>query len=230
MNIIGFDFSINKPAACIWNQTKRLGIDDDYVFFGWPYNLSQRIEDIYRDDAKIAVINDRHLELDTLGSKPNPYYHVKEKEIDVSAKMRNEVENAQKLSQMITATLRPWLQKDTLIGFEGLSFGSKGDVVLQLGGYKYVIMMALSEFVPYENMFTYSPITVKKTAECSKRGMNKNDVIESFINNSHPNKLKTALKNNRDLYMKKGNKNFIDHLDDLVDSYWVLETLRDKEL
>ena len=228
MNIIGFDFSINKPAACVYNPNKILS-DEKYIFIGWPYDLSKRIHDIYRD-ADIAIINDRHQEIDSFQKIPNRWYHIKEKGVDVSAKMRNEVQNAQRLSSMITETLRPWLQKDTLIGFEGLSFGSKGDVVLQLGGYKYMIMSFLSKYVPLENMYTYSPITVKKTAGCSKKGMTKNDVIESFIVNSHPNKLKTALKKDKEIFMKKGGKNFIDHLDDLIDAYFVLETLREKEL
>jgi len=226
--IIGFDFSINKPAACIYNPNKILS-DEEYVFMGWPYDLSKRIHDIYRD-SDISIINDRHQEIHPIQKIPNPWYHIKEKDLNVSEKMRVQVQNAQRLSLMISETLKPWLLKDTLIGFEGLSFGSKGDVVLQLGGYKYMIMSYLSKYVPLENMFTYSPITVKKTAECSKKGMTKNDVIESFIKNSHPNKLKTALTTKRDSFMKKGNKNFIDHLDDLIDAYYVLETLRDKEI
>ena len=90
-------------------------------------------------------------------------------------------------------------------------------------------MDALSDYVPLENMYTYSPITVKKTAGCSKRGTPKSEVIEAFISGSHDNSLKRAIRADRESFMKKGGKNFIDHLDDLIDSYWVLETLRDKE-
>jgi hypothetical protein len=115
------------------------------------------------------------------------------------------------------------------MAFEGVSYGSSGNVVLQLGGYKYMIMDALARIVPLENMYTYSPITVKKVAGCSKRGTPKSEVIEAFISGSHPNTLKTAIRADKLSFMKKGGKNFIDHLDDLVDSYWVLETLRDKE-
>lgn len=210
MNIIGFDFSINKPAACVLEHNKW----ETYHFFGWPHNLRKNIEDIYIDSGITIINRDED----------------KDKGPDVSSKMRYEVQNAQKLSEMITDTLLPYLNRTTLIGFEGLSFGSKGDVVLQLGGYKYMIMAELSKHVPLENMYTYSPITVKKTAGCSKRGMNKNDVIESFISTSKDNSLKQAMRKDKEKFMKKGGKSFIDHCDDLVDAYWVLETLRDKEL
>lgn len=206
--IIGVDFSINKPAACIWS--KSLG----YKFYGWPYGLQKKLPEIYKN-AGVTIIERTE---------------DKDKGPDVSSKMRYEVQNAQTLSAVIVGALKLYLNSTTLIGFEGLSFGSKGDVVLQLGGYKYMIMSALSEFVPLKNMYTYSPITVKKTAGCSKKGMNKNDMIESFILNSEPNSLKTALREDREKFMKKGGKNYIDHLDDIVDSYFVLETVRDKEI
>ena len=54
-------------------------------------------------------------------------------------------------------------------------------------------------------------------------------MIESFITSSQHNSLKDALRQNKEEFMKKGGNNYVDHLDDLVDSYWVLETLRDKE-
>jgi hypothetical protein len=153
----------------------------------------------------------------------------KEKGPDVSSKMRYEVKNARYISEMIVSTLEPYLNRNTYIGLEGISYGSSGDVILQLGGYKYMVMDALSDYVPLENMFTYSPITVKKTAGCSKRGTPKSEVIEAFMSGSYDNSLKIAMRSDKLSFMKKGAKNFIDHLDDLVDSYWVLETLREKE-
>jgi hypothetical protein len=205
-NLIGFDFSINKPAACLKSG-------NDIQFFGWPHNPRKAIVDIYKQ------------------SGVNIYERIddKDKGPDISSKMRYEVHNARYISEVITVSLKPWLNRNTYIGFEGISYGSSGDVVLQLGGYKYMLMNALSEYVPLDNMFTYSPITVKKTADCSKRGTPKSEVIEAFISSSLNNSLKTAIRKDREKFMKKGGKNFIDHLDDLVDSYWVLETLRDKE-
>lgn len=207
MNLIGIDFSINKSAATIFQNNK-------YQFFGWPFELQKRLPDLYKSaGVNIIVREDNKIKGD-----------------NVSEQMRYQVKNAKYVSDLIFDTLKPYLNKDTVIAYEGISYGSSGDVILQLGGYKYLLMNKLSEIVPLENMFTYSPITVKKTANCSKRGTNKSDVIESFILSSNDNCLKQALIKDKESFMKKGGKNFIDHLDDIVDSYWVLETLRLKEL
>src|SRR6056297_1763517 len=164
--LIGFDFSISKPAACV-------KIDNKYLFYAWPYNLQKKIIPIY-ENSRVNISNRTH---------------EKDKGPDVSSKMRYEVRDARRLSEMISDTLKPYLNRNTYIAFEGMSYGSSGDVVLQLGGYKYLIMDELSKYVPLDNMFTYSPITIKKTAGCSKKGTPKSEVIESFIRNSYPTPL-----------------------------------------
>jgi len=204
--LIGIDFSINKTGATVFSDNK-------YYFFGWPYNLQKRLPDLYKS-AGVKIID----RLDT-----------KDKGDNISSKMRYEVKNASFISNLILNTLKPYLNENTYIGYEGISYGSSGDVVLQLGGYKFILMNTLSKLVPLKNMFTYSPITIKKTAGCSKRGLGKHAMIESFISSAKENSLKSALINDKESFMKKGGINFVDHLDDLIDSYFVLETLRNKE-
>lgn len=206
MNLIGFDFSINKPAAFIYSN-------GSYSFFGWPYGMKDKHKQQYHE-AGVTIID----RTDT-----------KDKGDNVSSKLRYEVANSKYLANLIFDSIKDYLNEETYIGFEGLSYGSSGDVVLQLGGYKYMLMDKLTERTPLKNMFTYSPITIKKTAGCSKRGMNKKDMIESFINENIDLRFKNSLRKKRDEFMKKGGKNWIDFVDDLVDSYWTLETLRIKE-
>ena len=40
MTLIGFDFSINKPAACILNDNK-------YTFISWPYGIDTRVVNVF---------------------------------------------------------------------------------------------------------------------------------------------------------------------------------------
>ncbi len=207
MNIIGFDFSINKPAACVYHN-------NNYHFYGWPYSPQKKLPQLYKD-VNVHII-------DRIDDK--------EKGDNVSSKMRYEVKNARYIAELIYDSLELFLTKDTYIAFEGLSYGSSGDVVLQLGGYKYMIMDVLSQAVPLENMFTYAPTTVKKTAGCSKRGLGKHAMIEAFTASQCEHGLRDILRTDKESFMKKGFKNYVDHLDDLVDSYWVLQTLLDKEL
>lgn len=201
--LIGADFSINKPAVCILK-------DNSYNFISWPYGLSKNQIDIYKN-SPIHLID----------RSDN-----KNKGNNISEKMRYEIQNSKYLAELIFNSLKDFLNKTTYIAFEGLSYGSSGDVVLQLGGYKYILMNLLSIKIPLENMFTYAPITIKKTANCSKKGMKKSDMIEAF--KKEKTKFSNYILNNEDLFKtKKGN--WIIHLDDLIDSFWTLETLRVKE-
>jgi hypothetical protein len=206
MNIIGFDFSINKPAACVFSDNK-------YYFYLWPYELSDKYSEIYKK-AGVNVIN----RIDD-----------KNKGESLSSKMRYEVSNARYLVNLITETLLPHINKDTYLVFEGLAYASKGDVVLQLGGYKYKLMDRLSELVPFDNMFTYSPITVKSIAGCAKQTMGKKEMINQFIKIGPICKFRLSLFERSEEFHKKGGISWIDNVDDLVDSYWVLETFRKKE-
>ena len=91
-------------------------------------------------------------------------------------------------------------------------------------------MNALSQLISIDNMWTYAPITIKKTAGCSKKGQTKSDVIDSFITNYYgDSSLRQALKNNTSEFKKKTGT-WIEHLDDLIDSFFVVETYKSKEL
>jgi len=205
-NLIGLDFSINKPAACVFHHNL-------CHFVSWPYDLSKKIVEQYQKSG-VQIIE----RLDDKEKGPN-----------ISSKMRYEVQNAQYLSKLIYDTLLPFLYEDTYIAFEGLSYASSGDVVLQLGGYKYMLMSELSRKVPLDNMFTYSPITVKSVAGCAKKGMGKNEMIDAFMQKGPHCIFNHELKENIQSFKNKNGKNWIAHLDDLVDAYFVLKTLQIKE-
>lgn len=204
--IIGMDFSIKKPAACVYDGR-------DYSFISWPHDLSDKIVGLMRNSG-INVV---------------PRSDIRTQDANVSEKMRNEVKNSIYLAKLICESLSEHLDDKTVLAFEGLSYGSNGDATLQLSSYKYVLMSELSKLVPFQNMFTYSPITVKSVAKCSKKGMTKADVIESFLINSEEKKFTNAVRNNVNMFKKKNSSNWIDHLDDVVDSYWIVKTLLEKE-
>ena len=206
MNIIGFDFSINKPAACILSN-------NCYNFISWPYGISDKIVQTYRD-AGVNII-------DRIDNK--------DKGKNITDKMRYEIENSRYIAILIRESIESYLNNTTYIVFEGFSYASSGDVVIQLGGYKYILMNELAKYVPIENMFTYSPITLKSTAECAKRGMDKSDMINKFILDGPDCILRNTLLNNPDIFKTPKSKKWIIHMDDLIDSYWAIETLRKKE-
>lgn len=206
MNIIGLDFSINKPAACVLTQ-------GCYHFISWPYDLSEKLVKLYNETGVQIIEREDN----------------KNKGNDISAMMRYEVKNSKYLAKLIYDSLFPFLFEDTYIVFEGLSYGSSGNIGIQLGGYKFMLMNELSQRVPLDNMYTYSPITVKSVAGCAKKGMGKDEMISAFIEKGPHCIFNHELKQHPEIFKNKNGKNWITHLDDIVDSYWVLETLKVKE-
>jgi len=202
INIVGFDFSINKPAACILKN-------DELLFFSWPFELRPNLKEIFRN-ASVRLIE-----------RTDQKYAEK----NSSEKMRWEVRNAIYLSDLIVSSIHSYVDlSDSYVVFEGLSYASKGNTAIQLGGYKYLLMKALNDAgVPFEKMTTYAPISIKKTAGCSERGKTKAHMIEAFLKESADIELKSSILENPKLFKKKTGT-WIDHLDDLVDSYWVIQS------
>jgi hypothetical protein len=206
MNIIGIDFSIIKPAACIFSNNQ-------HYFVSWPYGLSEKLSEIYKNS----------------GVKISKRLDIRDNKIsDISLKSRLEIKNANSLANQMIEDLYYYLNRDTIVALEGLSYGSTGNQTLSLSGWRFILLYKLSQIVPLDNIYTYSPITVKSTAGCAKKGMSKPDMIRAFISYGPDCLLKNNLNKNQELFMKKGAKNFIEHLDDLVDAYWVLETSRSR--
>ncbi len=199
-SFIGIDFSIVKPAATIFK-------DNRYIFVSWPRGLGSQETKMFK------------------GSPVNIFNRCGEEKTikNVTDRMRFELSDAIILSRMIKNILADYGMNETsLVALEGLSYGSGGNAMLQLCGYRYILLNEIVSMVPLTNIFTYAPISVKKTAGCSEKGKTKADMIEAFKQTN--NDFSRYLCNNEELFKtKKGN--WRTHLDDIVDSFWVLETL-----
>jgi len=195
--LIGFDFSIAKPAATIYSN-------NIYYFYIWPKDLIDKNEKIYKDAG--IIINKRN-------------------NIECNDIVKYDIINSDFLSDMIINNLSPFINKNTTIAFEGSSFNSKGNVTLSLTAWRYILIYKLSKLIPLDNIYTFAPISIKKIAGCSKRGTTKSDMIESFIN--MPTFLGNYIRKKENLFKTK-NGNWISNLDDIADSYWVIEALRSK--
>ena len=112
---------------------------------------------------------------------------------------------------------------------EGLSYASKGDATLNLATYKGVLLSKIYEHYGdhLARLYTYSPITLKATAGCSSKEdrADKTKMIKKYIAQNNDIKLRLCLANG---YMK-AKTNYIAGIDDLVDSYWALKTMMQKE-
>jgi len=205
MIYVGFDFSCNKTACCILKN-------NEFIFNFWPLELDKKSIDKLVN-ADIHVYN-----------RLRPL-----KGTTSSEKFRWHVNMAQTLSHNILNDLKNLLIDDeVVIAFEGSSFGSKGDAGLQLAGYRYILVNELGKLYGLENIYTYAPLTIKSVAGCAtKNKKGKDSMINAFIEKEINHKFRDILKNDSMLLKKK--TNFVPGVDDLVDSYFILETLRNKE-
>jgi hypothetical protein len=210
--LIGVDFSINKPGVCIFKN-------NIYEFISFPFELSKSQINIYKDSPLNLI------------ERTDKKYKGK----NSSEKMRFDVSNSKYLAQLIFDNVLNYLENskkidynNVYLGFEGFSFASKGNIMLQLSGYKFILMDVFSKIIPYERMFTYAPITIKSIAECAQKGMGKKEMIDAFLKTNINCNFKNYLNNNQNLFKTKSGK-WIIHLDDLVDSFFVIQTMLKKE-
>lgn len=210
--VFAFDFSMNKPAmACL--------IDNILSFYIWPLSIDN-VSCEKLNNAGI-VIYDRNL---------GP---IKDKTLDESELILEHVSRASDLAKLIVKTIFDILSPygynpaDVIIANEGFAFAANGDAVLDLSGYKYILMRELIDN-GFRRFKTYSPITIKATAGCAKRGMKKEDLIIALSNEdkSLHNFIKTLAENPEQIKKKTA---YVMCTDDLTDSYWCLKTAVKKE-
>lgn len=209
---IGFDFSMNKPACTLLYDKK-------FYFFIWPSKLDSKKIKLYQD-AGVYVVS-RELEPISTAKSQNS-----------ELVLEHTIRSAE-LAKMIVNDLDKFLTSINVdssvplyIASEGLAFSSKGDATLNLASYKGVLLAKLYEhfYGRLHGLHTYPPITIKSVAGCATKNKMKlkSPMITAFLNES----LQGVPFFNDMLAGKFINKtNYINCVDDIVDSYWVLKTM-----
>lgn len=216
MLLFGFDFSVAKPAMCCYNTTT-----NKMLFYTWPSAIDKKSEEIlFRNDV---VVKNRNL---------NPI----EKGTSNHDIVKTHTKRSVKLADMIIADMKTIIGETPIdeiyVATEGLSFGSTGNAMLELSGYKYMLLGGLYK-LGITNIFTYPPTTIKSVAKLGRK-LDKADYTKDFmiqsiklIDTSKHILLKT-IQYEEDTLKKK--TSFVKTLDDLVDSYWALRTMCTKDL
>lgn len=212
---IGFDFSMNKPAATIL-------YDQKFYHFIWPTELADKFVQLYKDNDVFCY---------SRGLAP-----VSTKDKNSQIVLEHTIRSTE-LANLIVETIDHFLEfriyvqpgAPIYISSEGLSYGSKGDAALNLATYKGVLLSKLYEHYKGRlyGLYTYSPITLKATAGCAGKNKqaSKTPMIDAFKNEQVNNKFHGALING-DFINKTA---YIHCVDDIVDSYWALMTMIKKE-
>lgn len=212
--LIGFDFSINKPAATIY-------YNNQYYHYFWPLHITDKQEQQYIE-AGVFVYNRK---LDSVQQKNKQNSQLVLLHTIRSTELANIIIND--IDQFIdNLNISDY---DLYVCSEGLSYASKGDATLNLATYKGVLLSKIYEHYGdnLKRLFTYSPITLKATADCANKDdrKDKNKMINKYILQNNNIKLRRLLSAG---YMKS-KINYITGIDDIVDSYWALQTMIKKE-
>ena len=212
--LIGFDFSMNKPAATIYYKGQ-------YYHYFWPLNLNKKLIEKYNEAG--VFVHNRDL----------PSINVKT--IENSQIVLIHTIRSTDLANMIIEDIDNFIKNqgledyDLYVCSEGLSYASKGDATLNLATYKGVLLSKIYEhYGDYlRRLFTYPPISLKATAECAGKDdiKDKSKMIKKYILENNQIKMRLCLANN----MLIAKKNYITGVDDIVDSYWALKTMVKKE-
>lgn len=219
MKLFGFDFSIAKPAMCYYNtETKEM------KFYTWPSSIDKKsLTNVTNAGVDIKCRN-----LDTVP-----------KGISSTDLVRIHTERSINLASIIADDVFELIGEtdlsDVHVASEGFSFMSKGNVMLDLSGYKYVLLTTLYGR-GIRNLYTYSPITGKNTAKRAMGGSKdiKMEYTKTFMidaikcTNPKQHKFINTLVNETES-LRRGKENYSVTVDDLVDSYWILRTMCERE-
>lgn len=207
-----FDFSINSTACSLYNYK-----NNKLIFFSFPRKKiinNNIVKNLIDSDVVVTIIDDK---------------------IITNDQQKKEIANlmdADYLMNIICNKLSEYIKDNNIIfGVEGISFGSFGNMQIQLAGYNYLLRYMLKNYfnITYDDILVYSPRYIKRNA--GSGNYNKNMMIEKFINSNNDllidNKLQLALKNG--IFVKKlhnkDSKTYYKPIDDLIDSFWGLVAL-----
>jgi len=197
--IASIDFSINSTCVCIL-------LDGNYTWHHFS-----------REGMK-------HFDLGEKGFVS----HVLPKRVQGSnycSSERMKIIDAQILCSSITEVLKK--NHITAIALEGHSFNSKGNSLLELASYQFLLRnMIIKEILEPERMFFYSPVTIKSFAGGAR--FKKPDMLNAFLSSEdqqlEKNPIYIKMKSQLENLIKK--ENVVKPIDDLVDSYWILKKLQ----
>lgn len=200
MILSGIDFSINSAAICIYD-----GSSYSWLHFG-------------REGTKYHWLGNRNFNQIITPKRSLVKNYCSNERV----KMRDAID----LCYSITNELAK--RNVTHLAFEGHSFGSKGNSLLELVSYQFLLrfMILESHILDINNMFFYSPMTIKAFAGSGK--FNKVQLLEKFM------ELEDVTLRNSQVYdsivtnigevLKKDK--IVKPVDDVVDSFWILKKLQ----
>ena len=168
MTIIGFDFSINYPAACI---------SEDFTDFSWVAVTNTKLTKSYLHFIEGVNLEFPKLEIINLGEKNN-------KGVSYSDTERRKLENQLRLvDTLIDRVLLKIKSGPVIVGIEGIAYGAKGNSLVDIVQTTGILKKSIHDRLLSKNLaglFIFSPSELK-VAIGAKGNANKFDVVNRFL-------------------------------------------------
>jgi hypothetical protein len=168
MTIVSIDFSILYPGICICK---------DFKEFKWFSVVNTKLRKVDKENLEHLVIKYPNLLLDQTSTvrKTHPEYHITE---------RTKLVNYQDLiEKIITNILREVGDDQVIVAIEGISFGSKGNSLVDISQSTGILKHELLTRVlkgDADRLFVFSPSELKNAIGC-KGNANKMDIFNKFM-------------------------------------------------
>lgn len=213
-NIVGIDFSLNSPGFCILTKDSC-----KWISLHRTTNIIDKM--IKKDGSPFKVLNDNdNVSINIIEKKEfSGEYHEKE---------RQKILNAIYFSEFALDLLAPYLNKNTIVGIEGLSFGSSGNSLIDISMTTALIRAGVVNRINPDNFYVLSPTTIKKFAVKgnAKKDDLYNKLIEDRISDDRLKPLLYVLKEYKDLWIK-GSGKVENPCSDIIDATWICLFIED---
>jgi hypothetical protein len=168
VTIIGFDFSINFPAACI---------SHDFKTFKWVAVTNTKLSKSYLHFLEGINLEFPDIHIVNLGEKNN-------KGLSYSDTERKKLQNQLLLvNTLIDTVLTKVSQKPIVVGIEGFAYGAKGNSLVDIVQTTGILKKTITDRLLDNNLaglFIFSPSELKN-AISAKGNANKFEVFNKFI-------------------------------------------------
>lgn len=167
MTIVSIDFSILYPGICICK---------DFKEFKWLSVINTKVRKVDQENLDYLVQNYPNIKITKTNTvrKTHPEYHITE---------RVKLINYQELiSKIITELLLEVGDDEVIVAIEGISFGSKGNSLVDISQSTGILKHELLTQVLKNNadrLFIFSPSELKNAIGC-KGNANKMDIFNQF--------------------------------------------------
>lgn len=207
-SFVGIDFSLNSPGFCILTND-----NCKWISLHRTTNIIDKM--LKKDGSPFKVLgNNDNVSINIISKKEfTGEYHEKE---------RQKILNAIYFSEFALDLLSPYLNKNTIVGMEGLSFGSSGNSLIDISMTTALIRAGVVKKINPDNFFVISPTTLKKFAVKgnAKKDELYNKLIETRMFEDRLKPLLNILKEYKNIWIKGAGK-VETPCSDIIDATWI---------